>query len=78
MAAIDTDIQLARMDEQLKNLTKQQENLTKQQEKLTEQVSELVAIMNRGKGAFGAAMLIAGAMGAIAVKVVAWATNSHL
>lgn len=57
------DIKLARLEEQMKTLFKQNEQLTNE-------VRELVAAMNRGKGAFGFAMVLAGAMGAVAMKVV--------
>ena len=56
------DIKLARLEEQMKTLFKQNETLT-------EEVRELVAVMNRGRGAFGFAMVKAGAMGAAAVKI---------
>lgn len=57
------DIKLARLEEQMKTLFKQNEQLT-------HEVRELVAVMNRGKGAFGFAMLIAGAVGAVVMKLV--------
>jgi ABC-type xylose transport system substrate-binding protein len=57
------DVKLARLEEQMKTIFKQNETLT-------EEVRELVAAMNRGKGAFGFAMVLAGAMGAAAVKLM--------
>lgn len=38
---------------------------------LTAQVAELVGVMNRGKGAFGFAMVLAGSVGAVAANLVA-------
>jgi hypothetical protein len=57
------DIKLARLEEQMKTLFKQNETLT-------DEVRELVAAMNRGRGAFGFAMVIASAMGAAALKII--------
>lgn len=65
MAAESLDIKLARLEEQMKTLFKQNEQLTSE-------MRELVAAMNRGKGAFGFAMVIAGAMGAAAVKMISY------
>jgi hypothetical protein len=62
------DIKLARLEEQMKTLFKQNEQLAYE-------VRELVAAMNRGKGAFGFAMVIAGAMGAVAMKAVGYLIN---
>jgi len=59
------DIKLARLEEQMKTLFKQNEQLT-------HEMRELVATMNRGKGAFGFAMVLASAMGAAAVKLLAF------
>jgi hypothetical protein len=70
MSSESLDIKFARLEEQVKSLTKQQE-------KLTEEVSTLVATMNKGKGAFGAAMVVAGAIGAVAAKGVSWFLNAQ-
>lgn len=64
-------VRLARIEEQVKTLYRQNEAMAKQQETLTEEVRELVAVMNRGRGAFGFAMVMAGAMGAAAMKFIA-------
>lgn len=51
---------------------KQQETLTKEITDLRADVKELVAAMNRGKGAFGFAMVLASAMGAVAAKGITY------
>lgn len=61
---------LARLEEQMKTLFKQNEMLT-------EEVRELVATMNRGRGAFGFAMVLASAMGAAAIKLLGLIGGQH-
>lgn len=70
MASESDGIKLARLEEQMKTMFRQQEKLTEEITDLSRDVKDLVATMNKGKGAFGFAMVLAGSMGAIAVKVI--------
>jgi hypothetical protein len=63
---------MATTDERLAVMETKVDVLTKDVETLSKSVTELVAAMNRGRGAFGFAMTLSAAMGAVAALFLQW------
>jgi hypothetical protein len=74
MATEHNHVRIAVLEAELRGLREQHrahaESTQQAIRALSEDVKALVAVMNRGKGAFGFAMLIAGTLGAAAVALV--------
>ena len=58
------------MDAKVATLEADIKHLTKSIDALTTQVQELTASMNRGKGAFGFAVIVVGGFAALITKIV--------
>ena len=76
------DVKIAVIKTQLDGLREQQKahaRETKESiEKLSGDVGALVAVMNKGKGAFGFAMVLAGSLGAGSVALVQFLLKGHI
>ena len=72
-------IKIAVIAEQISGLREQQKahNVSTQTrfDGMEKKLDDLTAIMNRGKGAYAASMAFAGAIGAVLMSVIAWASD---
>lgn len=73
-------VEIAVLKEQISGLREQHrahnESTQKRFDTLEEKVDSLVAVMNRGRGAYAASMVLAGVIGAVILKYVAWALGA--
>lgn len=69
-------IEIAVVKEQISGLREQAkshaDNTKEQFDKLGEKVDDLIALMNKGKGAYAASLMFAGTVGAALVSAVSW------
>lgn len=69
----DNNVRIAVLEEQIRGMREQQKLNAESTEKLFntlfQKVDDLSAVMNRGKGAFAASMVLAGAIGAFLMKI---------
>lgn len=79
MNETDNAIKIAVVEEQIKGLREQQtaHNLSTQNrfDSLSKKLDDLTAIMNRGRGAYAASMIFAGAIGAALLALLSWALS---
>ena len=72
-------IAIAVVQEQIAGVREQQKahalNTQERFNGLENKLDDLTAIMNRGKGAYTASMVFAGAIGAVIMGVIAWVSN---
>lgn len=77
----DNAIEIAVVKEQISGLREQHKSQTEDMKRsidaLSKDVKELVGTMNRGKGAFGFAMVLAAGMGGVASKVIDYFFATH-
>lgn len=76
MGADERDIKIAVLETQFSGLREQHkahaEAMEKQFSALSEKIDELTAIMNQGKGAYAASMLLAGVIGGAIMAAIEW------
>lgn len=74
-------VRIAVLEEQIKGIREQQRlhNATTQQrfDALEEKLDELTALMNRGRGAYAASLMLAGAIGAALLKLLGVVVQLH-
>jgi len=67
-------IRIAVLEEQIRGMREQQKshNFATQErfDELDEKVDQLIAVMNRGKGAYAASLALAGIIGAVMVRLL--------
>lgn len=69
-------VKIAVLEEQIRGVREQQkahnDSTQRRFDELGEKLDDLTAIMNRGKGAYAASMIFAGAIGATVLAVFGW------
>ena len=75
----DNAVKIAVLEEQIKGVREQQrahnDSTQKRFDELNVKLDELTAIMNRGKGAYTASLVLAGAIGATILAVIGYAAE---